>query len=66
MPVTRPPVTEAAAFGAALQARRVVDGGDFPSDPDTGDRWEPESSQDLAVAAERIDRLRETAIAGRL
>jgi D-xylulose kinase len=66
MPVTRPMVTESAALGAALQARRVVDGIDFPSDAGTDHTWEPEPSQDLTAAAERIDGLRETAIAGRL
>ena len=66
IPVTRPVVTEAAALGAALQARRVVDGVDFPSHLDSGHKWEPEPNQDLAAAGDRIDHLRDAAIAGRL
>jgi xylulokinase len=66
IPVMRPVVTESAALGAALQARRVVDGTDFPSDVDSTRTWEPKPDEELAAAASRIDHLRETAIAGRL
>jgi sugar (pentulose or hexulose) kinase len=66
IPVMRPVVTESAALGAALQARRVVDGTDFPSDVDSTRTWEPKPDEELAAAASRIDHLRETAITGRL
>jgi xylulokinase len=66
MPVSRPVVTESAALGAALQARRVVDGTDFPSEVGSNRNWEPEPNEDLAAAGRRIDHLRETAIAARL
>jgi D-xylulose kinase len=66
VPVTRPAVTESAALGAALQARRVVDGIDFPSEVEITRTWEPAPDGALVEAARRLDRLREVAIAQRL
>ncbi len=66
MSVSRPVVTESAALGAALQARRVVDGTDFPSNLESSRTWEPVTDEQLTAAARRIEHLRETAIAGRL
>ena len=63
VPVVRPAETEAAALGAARQARWVVDG--VPartSDVSGGTRFEPVASPDLEAAAERADRLREIAL----
>ncbi|HEY1291993.1 MAG TPA: xylulokinase [Chloroflexota bacterium] len=65
LPVVRPPETEAAALGAARQARWAVDRiaphvGDDPSA--RGVLFEPSSSPELIVARGREDRLRELAI----
>lgn len=66
LPVARPPEVEAAALGAALQARWVVDGVP-PSDPDRAvDRFEPVPSQALVDASARQDAWRDLATAGAL
>jgi xylulokinase len=49
---------EAAATGAALQARWTVDG-HRPDRPASGQRWEPDPHPALLAAIERWDRLRE-------
>jgi xylulokinase len=67
VPVVRPPQTEAAAIGAARQARWVVDGGAAPFALDTTvERFEPNSSAALAAARARANHLREVAMGGSL
>ncbi len=67
LPVARAPVVEAAALGAALQARWVVDDR-APSRPSAaaGDVFLPTPSDALADAAARQDALRRLAISGAL
>jgi xylulokinase len=60
LPVARPAVGEAAALGAALQARRVVDGVEPPTPP-VDATWEPRPSDALQVARERTAALRRLA-----
>jgi xylulokinase len=63
VPVVRPPQTEAAALGAARQARWVVDGHAPAPDPGTAGRhFEPAASPALQAAQARADHLREIAI----
>ncbi len=65
--VVRPPRLEAAAFGAARQARWVVDGHHPTPDPDgSATRFEPSRSAALQSAQARADHLREIAIGGGL
>jgi xylulokinase len=65
--VVRPPRTEAAALGAARQARWVVDGQAPTQEPDTGaGRFEPKSSPALREAQARADHLRDVAVGGGL
>jgi xylulokinase len=59
--VSRPPVTEAAAAGAALQARWVVDA-TAPGPPAIERRWEPTQHPALAIGRDRADRLRNLAL----
>ncbi|MBA3307758.1 MAG: hypothetical protein H0T04_03620, partial [Chloroflexi bacterium] len=66
LPLRRPTVVEAAARGAALQARWVVDGVAPPSDATNGDGFEPAPSQALIDAAGRQDASRQLALEGRL
>ena len=58
--VRRPAVSEAAALGAALQARQVVDGVEPPAAP-VDASWEPRPSPALQAARERTDALRRLA-----
>ena len=60
LPVQRPAVSEAAALGAALQARRVVDGIEVPAAPVDG-IWEPRPSDALRSARARTADLRQLA-----
>jgi len=60
LPVQRPAVTEAAALGAALQARQVVDDLAPPRAPIDG-TWEPRPSDALRSARERTTALRQIA-----
>lgn len=66
LPVRRPTVTEAAARGAALQARWVVDGVAPATDAADGERLEPVPSQALIDAAARQEALRRPAVQGSL
>ncbi len=66
LPVRRPTVVEAAARGAALQARWVVDDVAPERDVADGDRFEPAPSQAFIDAAGRQDTLRQMALDGRL
>jgi xylulokinase len=63
VPVVRPPQTEAAALGAARQARWAVDGrqADWRVAVDAH-RFEPRASPELEAAAARADRLRGIAL----
>jgi sugar (pentulose or hexulose) kinase len=63
VPVRRPPQTEAAALGAALQARWVVDGAPPPTAARDVPRWEPRSDSALEAARARLDHLRQLAMA---
>jgi xylulokinase len=65
-PVRRPSVTEAAAAGAALQARWVVDGVPPPRADGDARRWEPIASAELVAAAARAAGLRELAVSAKL
>jgi xylulokinase len=60
VPVLRPAVSEAAALGAALQARWVVDGIAAPVPP-TDATWEPRPSDALRAARDRTAELRRLA-----
>ena len=60
LPVQRPAVAEAAALGAALQARQVVDNLAPPRAPIDG-TWEPRPSDALRAARERTAALRKVA-----
>ncbi len=62
LPVRRPPQTEAAALGAARQARWAVDGAPVKSQADGGRRWEPKNAPTLEEASLRVDRLRQLAV----
>jgi D-xylulose kinase len=65
VPVVRPPETEAAALGAARQARWVVDGRTPEVSVDSkARRFEPRSSSELLAARARADHLRAIAIEG--
>lgn len=66
LPVRRPTIVEAAARGAALQARWVVDGMTPETDAADGDRFEPAPVQALLDAAARQDSLRGLALESRL
>lgn len=59
-PVLRPAVSEAAALGVALQARRVVDGSEPPAVP-VDAAWEPRPADALRAARERTGALRQLA-----
>ncbi|MBW3612394.1 MAG: xylulokinase [Chloroflexi bacterium] len=63
--VERPATVEAAAAGAAAQARWVIDG-IAPSPPPAERRWEPRPDEALMAARERHDRARELARQGLL
>ena len=65
MPVERPAVAEAAATGAAAQARWVIDGR-RPSPAPTEQSWEPAGDEALQAAFARCAELRELALEGRL
>jgi xylulokinase len=65
LPVQRSARTEAAAAGAALQARWVVEAQPPPTLAN-GPRWQPRVEQALIDARERADRLRDQAVAGTL
>jgi D-xylulose kinase len=60
LPVQRPAVTEAAALGAALQARWVVDDAPAPA-PTVAASWEPRPSEALRAARARAAELRSLA-----
>jgi xylulokinase len=66
LPVMRPPQLEAAALGAARQARWVVDA--VAVDPSSvgGRQFEPSPSLALAAGVQRADHLREVARRGGL
>ncbi len=66
LPVHRPTGVEAAALGAALQARWVVDGPPPRRDVAEADRFEPAPTQALSDAAGRQDALRRLELEGRL
>lgn len=66
LPVARPTQVEAAALGAALQARWVVDGVPPTESTGKGDCFEPVPSGALADAAGRQDAWRRLARDGRL
>jgi xylulokinase len=65
-PVVRPPESEAAALGAARQARWAVDGVRVNSSFERGHRFEPIPSSTLEHAANRADTLRDIAAANNL
>ena len=60
LPVQRPAVTEAAALGAALQARWVVDGVAAPATAAAA-VWQPRPSEALQAARARVAELRQLA-----
>jgi D-xylulose kinase len=62
LPVARPTVTEAAASGAALQARWAVDGAAPPTFHPADATWEPRSSAALEDARQRNGELRHLAV----
>ncbi len=62
VPVDRPAQTEAAALGAARQARWVLDHIPASSARHQTQRFEPAPSPELAAAAERADHLRDVAL----
>jgi xylulokinase len=65
--VVRPPQTEAAALGAARQARWAVDGHAPTREPDAAARrFEPTSPPALLAAQARADNLRDIAMGGGL
>lgn len=64
--VSRPPETEAAALGAARQARWAVDGVPVSSANPVARRFEPLASEALTEAAARADALRDLALANDL
>jgi len=66
LPVHRSASVEAAARGAALQARWVVDGVAPQRDVADGDRFAPGTSQALIDAGGRQDTLRRLALDGRM
>jgi xylulokinase len=67
VPVVRPPRVEAAAIGAARQARWVVEGASAPFAVDAAARrFEPNTSAVLGAARARANHLREVAIGGNL
>ena len=65
MPVERPAVAEAAASGAAAQARWVIDG-ERPRAAVAERAWEPRADERLEAALERHGALRTLALEGRL
>ena len=60
LPIQRPAVTEAAALGAALQARWVVDGVAAPATAAAA-VWQPRLSEALQAARARVAELRQLA-----
>jgi xylulokinase len=68
LPVVRPPQTEAAALGAARQARWAVDGRAPAVVEDTSSRqlFEPMPSPELQAARERVSHLRQVAMSSGL
>jgi xylulokinase len=66
LPVVRPPQIEAAALGAARQARWAADGVAVDPTSGAGRRFEPSPSLALAAGAQRADHLREVARQGGL
>jgi xylulokinase len=62
LPVIRSTQVEAAAAGAARQARWIVDGVAAKAEADAGRRFEPSSTEPLREAGRRADRLREVAL----
>jgi len=62
LPVQRPPQTEAAAVGAALQARWVVDGVAPAPVLSEAPRWEPRANAALAAARDRAHQIRNLAV----
>ena len=64
LPVARPPDVDAAARGAALQARWVIDGMPPPDSSGPADRFEPVASQALLDATARHDAWRRLAVEG--
>jgi sugar (pentulose or hexulose) kinase len=66
VPVGRPKVIEAAASGAAYQARWVVDGVPPPAMLETEASWVPRPSDQLEAARDRAARMRQLAVDGRL
>ncbi len=62
LPVRRQPQSEAAALGAARQARWAVDRIPVKAQAGGGHRWEPELLPALEEASQRADRLRELAV----
>jgi xylulokinase len=64
LPIARPDVSEAAASGAALQARWVVDGAAPPTSHPADATWEPHPSVALEDARRRNAELRHLAVGG--
>jgi hypothetical protein len=62
VPVVRPPETEAAALGAARQARRAVDGLPVRATASVPGRFDPTTSPDPLAATQRADALRDIAL----
>jgi sugar (pentulose or hexulose) kinase len=61
VPVVRPAQTEAAALGAARQARWVVDSVPVDAAAVSGERFEPASVSELRAGAAHADALRAVA-----
>jgi xylulokinase len=66
LPVYRPPHAEAAALGAARQARWAVDGVPGATGRGRGHQFEPHPSPSLQAASARADALRSVALAHNL
>lgn len=62
LPVVRPPQTEAAALGAARQARWVVDETAVEVGAEAGQRFEPSGFEELRAAEDRTSKLRQVAV----
>jgi xylulokinase len=65
LPVRRPAEPEAAAAGAALQARWIISG-QAPVEPAADAEWLPRASADLEAARGRLEHARELALSGAL
>ena len=66
LPIARPDVTEAAALGAALQARWAVDGTAPPTEHPSQANWHGRPSDELEAARASTAELRRLAASGAL